>query len=544
VAKALAPPGRLRTTGLVSLIGEGDVHDQLQVDERLVSALLEDGLDKTRLLRRFVPLAPASTLVRDDYAHLAREVALAGNILEGALRAQRPGVNVLLHGPSGTGKSELSRLLAGERGVPLFVAGTADDDGDSPSANERLTSLRLGHRMIEPGKGILLFDELEDVFDPGVPSRTRPFRRDERRMSKQWFNNLLETNPVPTIWISNDVSGVDPAFLRRFAFIVEVGGWTAGQRRRAWVRHLGQDEQTLPANDVDRLARRFEVSPAQIGSAVGTARLALGGAVDAFTLQAVLEPAEKVLGGRTRAHEEGSAGAGPYRPDLVNTPVDLEGIAARLASWRQSDRPGISLCLYGPPGTGKSAYVRYLAHRMDRRLIVRRGSDLLSCWVGETERKIARAFEEASKEKAVLLVDEVDSFLSDRRQAVRSWEVTLTNEFLQQLESMPAVIACTTNLFQGLDQAVLRRFTFKIPFMFMRLDQALTLFQLTLDGLGGTGQVDARDLGRFTTLTPGDFAAVSRRVRALGERPTAADLLTELKAEVSVKTGPGMRAGF
>jgi SpoVK/Ycf46/Vps4 family AAA+-type ATPase len=458
------------------------------------------------------------------------------------LRAQRPGVNVLLHGPSGTGKSELARLLAGELGVPLFLAGTADDDGDSPTANERLTSLRLGHRMVEPGKGILLFDELEDLFDSGAMSRIRGLRREERRMSKQWFNALLESNAVPTIWISNDVSGVDPAFLRRFAFIVELGAFTTGQRRRAWLKHLAGPDQPLAASDVDRLARRFEVSPGQIGGAVAAVRLALGGAVDRPTLQAVLEPAERVLGGRAVAEDGWSAGG--YRPEVVNTPVDLDGIAGKLAGWRQGDGPGISLCLYGPPGTGKSAYVRYLAHRMDRPLIVRRASDLLSYWVGQTEEKIARAFDEASREKAVLLFDEVDSFLSDRRQALRSWEVTQTNEFLQQLETTPGVVACTTNLFQGLDQAVLRRFTFKVPFLFMRPEQAQALFLQTLDELGGTADVDARELARFANLTPGDFAAVSRRLRSLRERPTASQLLDELKAEVSVKTGSTMRAGF
>jgi SpoVK/Ycf46/Vps4 family AAA+-type ATPase len=369
-------------------------------------------------------------------------------------------------------------------------------------------------------------------------------------MSKQWFNALLETNAVPTIWISNDVDGVDRAFLRRFSYVVEVPSLTAGQRRRVWARHLGAGD--LEPGAVDALARRFEVSPAQIGSAVATARLARAGRVDRPTLEAMLRPAVKI------GHDRGLPPP-PFEPDQYLTEavnagrVDLEEIARRLvafaARWRAGDTdapPGLSLCLYGPPGTGKSAYVRHLAHRMDRPLVVRRVSDLASCWVGETERKIAAAFEEAHREGAVLLLDEADSFLRDRGLAVRSWEITETNELLQQLEACRGIVACTTNLFGELDQAALRRFTFKIAFLPLRASQALALFCRMLVELGGeAGGADgiARDLARLTTLTPGDFAVVARRLRALQEVPTARRLVEELRAEVAVKKAT-LRIGF
>jgi SpoVK/Ycf46/Vps4 family AAA+-type ATPase len=231
---------------------------------------------------------------------------------------------------------------------------------------------------------------------------------------------------------------------------------------------------------------------------------------------------------------------------VVNTPVDLEALVNRLSTWTPGEGPGLSLCLYGPPGTGKSEYVRYLAHRMGRPLLLRRCSDLLSCWLGESERNIAEAFEEAHAERAVLLFDEADGFLQDRRTATRSWEVTLTNELLQQLEAFPGVVACTTNLFRNLDQAALRRFTFKVPFGFLRPEQAATLFAAALVELEGTGTADDAGpaLARMATLTPGDFAAVVRRLRALRERPSALRLLAELDSEVRVKELAPGRIGF
>ena len=121
------------------------------------------------------------------------------------------------------------------------------------------------------------------------------------------------------------------------------------------------------------------------------------------------------------------------------------------------------------------------------------------------------------------------------------------NEFLQQLEVFPGVVACTTNLFHSLDQASLRRFVFKIPFDFLRPEQALLAFRRTLADFGGMGEVPSAvesALAHIRNLTPGDFAAVRRRLLCPGRPPTAEILLAELQAEVRVKEGTAGRMGF
>lgn len=86
-------------------------------------------------------------------------------------------------------------------------------------------------------------------------------------------------------------------------------------------------------------------------------------------------------------------------------------------------------------------------------LLIKRASDLMSMWVGENEQNIALAFKEAEQDGALLLIDEVDSFLQDRRGAKNSWEVTLVNEMLTQMEAFSGVFIASTNLMDGLDQA-------------------------------------------------------------------------------------------
>ena len=132
-----------------------------------------------------------------------------------------------------------------------------------------------------------------------------------------------------------------------------------------------------------------------------------------------------------------------------------------------------------------------------------RASDLLSCWVGESEKQIAAAFQTARARRAMLVIDEADSLLSDRREAVRSWEITQVNEMLTWMESHPLPFVCTTNLMDRLDQASLRRFTLKLRFEPLNPVQAALAFERFF------GVVSPRQLA--DGLTPGDFATVRRK---------------------------------
>ena len=84
--------------------------------------------------------------------------------------------------------------------------------------------------------------------------------------------------------------------------------------------------------------------------------------------------------------------------------------------------------------------------------------------MGETEQNLARLFREADPRHTVLLLDEVDSFLADRRQARQQWERTQVNELLQQMERYPGIFIAATNRMSGLDTAAMRRFDFKLHF--------------------------------------------------------------------------------
>lgn len=153
----------------------------------------------------------------------------------------------------------------------------------------------------------------------------------------------------------------------------------------------------------------------------------------------------------------------------------------------------------------------------------------------------------AIDQKAILFVDEVDSFFQSRDRAHHSWEVTLVNEFLGELERFGGTFVGATNLKESLDQAVFRRFDFKVGFDYLRPEQAWLLFKAMVKNLKvplpltEVGQLKAR-LTHFHYLTPGDFAVIRRKIPMVEWQPTAELLLTWLEHEVAAK--PGLEKGL
>ena len=168
-------------------------------------------------------------------------------------------------------------------------------------------------------------------------------------------------------------------------------------------------------------------------------------------------------------------------------------------------------------------------------------------WVGESEKNIANMFAEARQQEAVLVLDEADSFLADRRDAKQSWEVTQVNELLTQMEAFDGIFVCTTNLMEKLDQASLRRFAFKLKFDFLTADQRWAMFTQELERLGGdlsSAQDWESQVRNLNKLTPGDFAVAARQFSILNIPATAGDLYRQVLDECKIKGGSVSKMGF
>ena len=168
-----------------------------------------------------------------------------------------------------------------------------------------------------------------------------------------------------------------------------------------------------------------------------------------------------------------------------------------------------------------------------------RASDLLDCYLGGTEENIARLFARAEAEHAILFIDEVDSFLQDRRGARNSWEVTQVNELLVQMDAFPGLFVCATNLVEALDHASMRRFGVKVRFTALTTEQALRALS---EVVAVVDRAATRDqLEGMSALTIGDFVAASRRNLLLARTPDCRTFLDALREELQAQGG-GSRA--
>jgi len=537
IGRALSPRGTLARSGLLNV--DRSVNGSLRSKLDLLSNGFADmmmsyeGDDLYEIFKEEVRRVEGPNLRLEDFDHLSKERAMMLRYLQKAVVTGKRGTHILLYGPPGTGKTEWAKTLAHALGLELFEISYADEDEEPLSGRHRINAFKSAQYLFAGQKTLLMFDEIEDIFEDNNPVAALMGLK-PAQSRKGWFNRILEEAPVPTVWISNSLEMMDEAMLRRFDLVVKMPVPPRGKRLAIAQEAFGRrvSERALEA-----MAEHPAAAPAILSRTAEVLELIeptpreaddYAMAMVSATLEAQgYKPLKKALPSVT----------GGYDPELVNCEADLAAIAEGIAQ-----NPVARLCLYGPPGTGKSAFGRWLAERLDRPCLVKKGSDLLSMWVGGTEANIAAAFEEAERENAVLVFDEVDGFLQDRREAQRSWEVTQVNELLTQMEAFEGIFVATTNLMENLDPASLRRFDLKLRFGYLRPTQAAAMFASTCGRLGLSDEKEGlRIVKSLRTLTPGDFAAVVRqsRFRSLANALELAERLMEecaLKEETSSKT--------
>lgn len=444
--------------------------------------------------------------------------------------------HILLYGTPGTGKSSFVRSLAKKLKLRAYsVALPEDSDQDTRRAGiEACLNITANGTT-----GLVVVDEADNLLNTEMS-----FLRMGQSLDKGWLNELLERPGVRMVWITNSIGGIEPSVRRRFAYSVQFQTLGVKQRVRVWKNVLKKNRayDLLDQDQIGDFAKRFNLTAGYVDLAVKKALESRGRRADPFR-----KSVEMALKAGLALANDGEPAAAErtldrnYSLEGISLRCDLDGLLTRLERFDRclrdqwSPQANMNLLFYGPPGTGKTELAKYVAQRLERELVAKRASELLGPYVGMTEQLIAEAFRSAEKEGAVLLIDEADSFIFDRGQAVRSWEVTAVNEFLTQMESFRGLLICTTNRMEQLDSASIRRFNHKIGFDYLTGDGNIVFYRRMLAPLAyGAAEKDALNpLRHCTNLTPGDFTIVRDRFSLYSKKEVKHQTLVEALLEES-----------
>ena len=180
-----------------------------------------------------------SNLKISDYKYLKNELNKTVEIVKSAVACKAKGINILLYGSVGCGKTEFAKLIANNATIPIYSVKTETDYLQELTREGRLSDLRVKQRLLSNSKNsCILFDEAEDVMNTG-------FSFFDRSASKGYLNKILETTPVPVIWTTNNIYDVDPAFLRRMTYSVEFEKLTDKAKFNIWNKTLKKNDLKL-----------------------------------------------------------------------------------------------------------------------------------------------------------------------------------------------------------------------------------------------------------------------------------------------------------
>ena len=534
VTKVMNPKGKLRKFGLLD--------NDWDFNCRVLGGYM-DGTDAEALERRFYKKCEEKEILPwEFYGDLAEK---DGAIIKEMVAASKGRCNILLYGAPGTGKTSFARTLAEELGLTAFEVRQGDEDGKNMTASARMVGIQICNDQEDAGESMMIIDEADELlrgsscgfslfgFEMGGGKSTE----------KGVMNSILDEMKIPAVWISNaPARAMDESVRRRFDYSICFEKMNNTQRVSIWKNLVKKHElgEIISDEKIGEYASKYQTSAGGISIVLDNVKRMSPATEKVDELIAKLMKPHCKLMGIKDGNQFLPANGYSLEGLNIKGKVGLEKVVKAVRNYLDAgyntaseDKPRMNLLMFGPPGTGKTEFVKYLGKELDRKVLVMKGSDILSKWVGESEQNIAAAFAQAESEHAILFFDEIDGLVQSRENAHASWEVTQVNELLQQMENFDGVMIAATNFSKNLDPAIMRRFTFKLEFDYLTDDGKKSFFERMFK----TELTDEEfaELKNLRNLAPGDFRTVRQENFYLADEQSNMDRIEALREECKVK---------
>jgi len=414
LTKSFGPVGKFAEFGLIEYEGEFEQKPVPVIRKYLADVLGDGTLDEDNLVEELVGKPVDASLDISNFSHFSEEVKDISDQIKGTIEREER-CNILIHGPTGSGKTELAQAIAHSLGLKMYAVGednetNTESPDDYKTSQKRLGAFNHAQTVLKGSKDVVLkMDEFEDL----VPNASDTTKKADPQ-SKILLNNSLTTATVPTIWICNDVEKFHPSFLNRFDHSLAVGYQPMHVRCNIWEHHLKENGIELGENEITFLARRYDkVAPRTIGQACHGAR-DIGGDLDA--IQRKLQNNSKLMYGDRYATQAEFYLPLNYDIEHVSSDqADLPGLVKELAKATAEGR-SYSLFLKGKNGAGKTSLGFYLAEKFKMEAYNLPLEALLSdSPMVSAEQKLRSAFTAAADDNGLLILENAGALSMDGR---------------------------------------------------------------------------------------------------------------------------------
>ncbi|HLX58388.1 MAG TPA: CDC48 family AAA ATPase [Ktedonobacteraceae bacterium] len=477
-----------------------------------------------------------------------------------------PPKGVLLYGPPGTGKTLIARAVASETNAAFFVINGPEIMNKFYGESEsRLRSVFQEAQKRAPS--IVFIDELDAL----APKRTETGGEVERRIVGQLLalmDGMASRGQVVLIGATNQPNALDPAMRRPGRFDREISLRVPDVRGRTEILQIHSKDAAL-AGDVD-FARLAQLTPGFVGA----------------DLEALCREAAMVALRRVLPHIDYEKGYIPYET-LVNLNITMADFQVALREVEPSTtrevyvevsettwddvgglekvkalltegvewplrypeiyahakvEPPRGVLLSGPPGSGKTLIARALANQCEASFISIKGPELLSKWVGESEKGVREVFRRAKQAApCIVFFDEIDALAPHRGGDIDGHVGDrVIAQLLTEMDGVEGregvTVVAATNRPELVDTALLRpgRFDLVVELAYPNDVERRAIFAIHTKGRPLAPDITMEELARLTEGRSGaDIEAICRRAALLALREWIAPRLTSSRVQVT-----------